>query len=393
LVVIPVWIAFKIWGIGLMQLRIPITIIAALTIPVFWLFARRIYSERFATVAALILLSAPTFLFAARTATIVGISLFPAIITAYILLRLIERPEKWIWLLIFLELLLVNSYAYAPIRFFWPLSILLFIVEAFFRPAKRQFFIICILVTAILPALVLTYVYKPPHLSTITAINKYFNGRGEQLFNIDQQYGYHYFIRSIPQEQLELMDEDSLRYRLILDNAQDYVTKIFALGTVPVMTKYWDHNARLYPGFLLPFFMIGLVLVCMKAWRKPAYRLILMLFWGFGIPMLLTSHVDVSRLIFTLPFLYFIIAEGFIYVMHFLARQSTKINVIHLTRDTKYMLACSISCAVFFTGITYTTWQEYHISPKNSGGEDICRTLADDVASPLPSYYTWGCSQ
>ena len=90
LIVLPVWFAFKLGGIGLAQLRIPMVLLTAASIPVFWFIARRISGTVIATLATTLLIISPVFLLYGRTATNVGVSLLPALLTVYTLLRFLQ---------------------------------------------------------------------------------------------------------------------------------------------------------------------------------------------------------------------------------------------------------------------------------------------------------------
>ncbi len=160
LMVVPIWFGWKILGVGIEGLRIPIVLIAALAAPLTWLVGRRTVGPGAAVLGATLLALSPVFLLYGRTATLVGVSLVPALATIYALLRVL-RPERerfgvWIgWLAALQVLLVADSYAYAVIRFLWLIALILLAGEVVLRSGLRLRFAAALGVTAVVLPLAL----------------------------------------------------------------------------------------------------------------------------------------------------------------------------------------------------------------------------------------------
>ena len=104
-VVFPAWIAFGIGGPTLLAMRLPVALLAALAVPLLYLLTRKLYGklpgadqrlkEPVSVLAALLLAMSPVFMLYSRTATAVGLSIVPALLTILALLWVLERPDLW----------------------------------------------------------------------------------------------------------------------------------------------------------------------------------------------------------------------------------------------------------------------------------------------------------
>jgi 4-amino-4-deoxy-L-arabinose transferase-like glycosyltransferase len=99
LVGLPVAIGIALAGVGLDAMRVPVALLAAVAIPTLWLLGRRIFGPGPATLAALLLATSPDFLLYGRTATLVGVSLLPMLLSALALGRVLDAgpDEGWRW--------------------------------------------------------------------------------------------------------------------------------------------------------------------------------------------------------------------------------------------------------------------------------------------------------
>ncbi|MGH2559297.1 MAG: hypothetical protein ACRDJH_09550, partial [Thermomicrobiales bacterium] len=174
-VALPAWAGFAIGGVGLTSLRVPIAVIAALAVPLTWLVGTRFADSAVSTIepgqtspkgtrsaptrvvavvelvpvmAAVLLALSPAYLVYARTATVAGISLTPALLTIYALVRVLQNPRRWQWLAALQVLLVLNSYAYAVIRFLWLIALVLLIGEILWRRGERRWFFVALGITA-----------------------------------------------------------------------------------------------------------------------------------------------------------------------------------------------------------------------------------------------------
>jgi hypothetical protein len=358
-------------------------LLAALAVPLLWLVARRMTTPWIATIAAALLAITPAFLLYARTATLVGISVAPALLTVYALLRVLQRPSgwNWGWLIALQALLIADSFAYAPIRFLWPLSVALFLGEIIWRRGLRWRFVIACLVTAIVLPAMLILIDKEPGHNPRRAIKTYYNGRGEQILTLrNDPAGYKYYLRDADAEAAATTEDDSsteLAFLLIKQNTKDLASLLLDHNTRPAITDYWNPHGRLYPWFLVPFFLLGMGA---SLWRMPHRvedRLLLALFWGFSLPMIVTSQVHIGRLIFAMPFLFVFVAIGIGLAAGWLTALAHRLG---MAIDQRLLPIGLAVCLLLITG--WSAWQGYHIAANPSRDANIIaqlRTAAPDL--------------
>ncbi|MCC7022500.1 MAG: glycosyltransferase family 39 protein, partial [Thermomicrobiales bacterium] len=141
LVGLPVTLGVWLGAFGIGAMRIPVALLAAASIPVFWLLGRRVAGVGPATCAALLLAVSPVFLFYGRTATLVGASLLPLFLTALALARVLDPSirDGWRWRRegTLAAALLLGIYAYAPVRLLWPLAVGALLLGGLRDPARR----------------------------------------------------------------------------------------------------------------------------------------------------------------------------------------------------------------------------------------------------------------
>jgi 4-amino-4-deoxy-L-arabinose transferase-like glycosyltransferase len=318
LVVFPLWLGFKVGGVGLESMRLPVALIAAASVPLLWLVGRRLASDRIAWLAAILLALSPTFLLFGRSATDVGISLTPALLTIYVLVRFLQEPQRWPWLVALQALLVLNSYAYAPIRFLWLLALALLGLQMLMsRSSARKWLALGIVVTAFVLPLSIVMLDRDPRRDVREAVLGYYRGRGEQILDFNRQPGaYTNYLQLTEAEQTAGRasgTKQDLAVRLFIENAGDLAKTFLDIDRRATLTDFSKSEGRLYPMLLVPFFLLGMGLTVRGAQRRMEDRVLLALFWGFSLPLLLTSRVDIGRLIFALPLLLLFVAIGFVW--------------------------------------------------------------------------------
>ena len=279
-----------------------------------WIFGRRLYFDAVGITAALLVMTSQVFLLYGRTGTVVGMSIGPALI-GYLLLWMCvrENDRRWLgWLLLFQVVLILNSYVYSPIRFLWPIAVVLFAVEFVLRGGQRSRFLVSWIVTLAVLPLALSVLRPGPIASPVAAVEAYYNGRGEQIFRMTgTQSGVSPFLRDLTPEQQEQIAEESTDQqirRLVRQNANDLVDLLIDRNTRPAVTDFWNPHGRLYPRVMVPFFLVGMLSLLILFLFDPRARLMLALFWGYSLPLLLTTQVHIGRLVFIVPLLAIICA-------------------------------------------------------------------------------------
>lgn len=312
---LPLSLSIALGGYNLDAMRLPTMLLAALAVPLLWLCGRRMVGNGPAVLAALLLALSPAFLFYGRTATLVGVSLVPLLLTVLALARVLDAGSdmRWRWLRegALVASMLLGIFAYAPVRLLWPLSLLVLACAALISPARRGALLLTMLLCALAVPLTLMglQVITQPQPEPVAAAAGYFHARGEQLVA----------MREDPSEARDFVrtPEDTARSGrdaavvLVRQNAADLGRLLLDRGANPVLTDYWNETGRFWPWFFLPFAAAGACLVAVRGargWLPRALPLLLTL--GLALPLLLTTRVHIGRLLPALPFALLLVAAG-----------------------------------------------------------------------------------
>jgi hypothetical protein len=180
------------------------------------------------------------------------------------------------------------------------------------RGAQRGRFLVSLIVTLAVLPLALSVLRPGPIVAPDIAIEEYYNGRGEQIFGLTEgRNEVMPFLRDLsPAEQETVAEESSAQQirRLMRQNAVDLGNLLLDRGTRPAITDFFNPHGRLYPRVLVPFFLVGMLSLLILFFFDPRARLMLALFWGYSLPMILTTQVHIGRLIFIVPLLAIICA-------------------------------------------------------------------------------------
>jgi 4-amino-4-deoxy-L-arabinose transferase-like glycosyltransferase len=320
LVGLPVTIGVALAGFTLAAMRVPVTLLAAAAVPLLWLLGRRVVGDGAATLAALLLATSPVFLLYGRTATLVGVSMVPLLLMALALVRALAvgAGEGWRWRRegLLAASLLLGVYAYAPVRLFWPLAVVILGGAALLDPARRSVLLRAALLCAVaVPAMVMALeVITSPHPDPLAAASGYFHARGEQLMAMSEnpsEAGTYLREATLPAD----AGWEAARL-LVLQNAVDLVNLLRDYDTGPVPVDYWNQRGRFWPWFFAPFAVAGAVAMIWSALGRQGMRdrvivvLPVLLAAGLALPLLLTSRVHIGRLAPVLPFAMLIVAAG-----------------------------------------------------------------------------------
>jgi 4-amino-4-deoxy-L-arabinose transferase-like glycosyltransferase len=316
LVGLPVAIGMALGG-GLEAMRVPAALLAAVSVPALWLLGRRIFGPGPATLAALLLATSPVFLLYGRTATLVGASLPPLLLSTLALVHVLDASadDGWHWRRegLLAGSLLLGIYAYAPVRLLWPLAIGLLTLAALHNRARRSVLLRAALLCAlVVPAATMTLeALTAPEPDPLGAAMSYFHARGEQLVAMsgDPIAASEYLRKS---DAIENGWEAAAR--LVGQNATDLARLLLDRDTGPPPVDYWNERGRIWPWFFLPFAVIAAVST-VRGWLhargcQPAMVLPLALFLGLALPLVLTSRVHIGRLFPALPFALLLVAAG-----------------------------------------------------------------------------------
>lgn len=318
LVGLPVALGVALIGFEIDAFRLPVTLLAACSVPLLWLFGRRAVGSGPATSAALLLAVSPAFLFYGRTATLVGVSLVPLLVTALALARVVDAraDARWRWRRegALAASMLLGISAYAPVRLLWPLTMAVLILAALGnRPRRNTLLGTALLCALIVPvALMALEQLTAPAPDPLAAAARYFNARGEQAMAMGEDpAAAGQYVRDA--SAMSVSVGESL-WRLVGQNAGDLARLLLDRGTGPVPSEYWNERGRFWPWYLMPFAAAGAALGVARGLRggvRAAARLLpLLALLALALPLLLTSRVHVGRLLPALPFALLLAASG-----------------------------------------------------------------------------------
>jgi hypothetical protein len=310
---LPAAIGMALAGVGLEGLRVPAALLAACAVPLLWLLGRRVAGAGAAAVAALLLAISPVFLLYGRTATLVGVSLVPLLVSALALARVLEAgPDAgWSWRRegALAGAMLLGIYAYAPVRLFWPVAVGVLGLEAWRQRGRRGALLrtmaLCVFVVPA-GAMALEQAAAPDPDPAAAAVG-YFHARGEQLVAMSGDPGEAVqYVRAG-----DAADAGwGAAARLVGQNAADLGKLLLDRGTAPALTDYWNERGRFWPWFLLPLAGIGAAALARGREPRAVKALPLLLFLGLALPLLLTSRVHIGRLVPALPFALLLAGAG-----------------------------------------------------------------------------------
>lgn len=385
LVAFPAWLGLTAGGVSLTALRFPLALCSALAVPMLWFTGRRMAGPGPAALAAVLLALSPAFLLYARTATVVGPSGGLALATVLVLLRVVEQPRAWRWLLLLQLLFVVDSYAYAPIRFLWPLGMVLLGWELLLRRGERQSRLCALLVTVVVLPVTIVLLDGRPGWQPWTAVEAYYHGRGEQVLALSSHpTDYLTYLTLSPEEQARVASGSSLEIarRLVAKNIMDSLNLLLDRKTLPVVTDYWNPHGRLLPAALLPCFLLGLLVVGRGARKGVEDRALLLLVSGMWLPLLLTTQVHVGRLFFVLPWLFLVIARGWFTLFRAGARLLS--GWFNAAGGWRFAQRFGGGSALLWTAtlvmivlVSRSTWTDYRLAPRLARAEQATALLRE----------------
>lgn len=387
--ILPSWVAFGLFGPSLLGLRLPVTLLASLAVPLLYAVARRTFETRnqpadlrvmlVGIAAALLLALSPAFMVYARTATVVGVSLFPALLTVLALFAVLRRPDLWWRSAALLGTLILGAYAYAPIRFLWPMCVVILIAEGIMRrkqhrPSSRRLFASSLLLIVGMVGFIIALDFENEH-DPFWSLAYYYSGRGEQIANLLVNTDMYNNMANLDLEALA-PDPKQLAWDLFTHNLSDMTNLFLDIDTKPALSDYWNPHGRLLSWWLVPLLLIGFVRAAYLGFRRRHYRwrIMVLFFLGFTLPMLLTSQVHIGRLIFAVPFICLFSAFGLISISDFALRVLSRTSN---TRTRGYVVRALPIALVSFLILpaAYTAWREFTISVPLTYEEAVTQLL------------------
>jgi hypothetical protein len=289
--------------------------------------------------AALLLAVSPAFLFYGRTATLVGVSLVPLLLTTLALVKVLDASgnsvRNWPRSVGLAGSLLLGIFAYAPVRLLWPATIAVLVLAAFLDVRRRRFLALtalgCLIVVPT-GVMVLEQV-TAPEPQPLAAAFGYFHARGEQLVAMSEDASAaEQYVRDFASGRDDATGAGWSAERLLVgQNVADLGRLLLDRDTLPIGNDYWNEQGRFWPWFLFPFAAIGVAVTVIKAWRPGPDTMVRMLplivAMALALPLLLTSRVHVGRLLPVLPFALLLVASGMWATGRWLSGLASRTNV------------------------------------------------------------------
>jgi 4-amino-4-deoxy-L-arabinose transferase-like glycosyltransferase len=400
-VVLPAWVGFGVGGASLLTLRLPVALVAALAVPLLYILGRKLFGrlpdglrrlkEPVSVLAALLLALSPVYLLYSRTATAVGVSLVPALLTILALLRVLERPDLWWRVGALLGTLVLGAYGYAPVRFLWPMCVGLLVLEAFVRwkdRAQRLRLFASALVLVLVMAGIITALDFDHEHDPIISVGYYYAGRGEQIANLivnADTYNHALGNTLVPVGEASSVSPGELAWNLIVKNAGDMANLFLDRDTTPAPVDYWNPHGRLMPWWMLPLLLVGLGWAAWLGRRRTGYRwrALVLLLLGFTLPLLLTSQVHIGRLIFAVPLICLLVALGVVTTADYALRVASYLvrrsRVAGLGSSRRGLAFCLVCMAVLVGGVAVSTWRDYSVDMASTYEMEVTRLLMTQV--------------
>ncbi len=310
-ITLPIWLAAQVFDWPLTALRVPLGLMAAGVAPATWLLGRRLAGAWVGAIGALVLIFLSGWIHYARTGTYVALTSTAAVIVAILIDRTRRAQGRWwLWLVALQGMLILDVYLYSPIRFFYPLAIIFFLVQILFDRANWWRLLTMAAITAVVLPIFLAQADELPGRDPLAAVRWHYEARGEQVMawrhHPDQAYTF------LDAEELAAAERDGTNpiIALVVQNAWDFVDLLLDRNTSPPNTDAWNAGGRFYPLALVPFFFIGVGVSLWRIFRSAEMRLLHLGFWGFTLPILLTSNMHIGRLVQAMPFLALLVAIG-----------------------------------------------------------------------------------
>ena len=203
------------------------------------------------------------------------------------------------------------------------------------------------------------------------SVGYFYSGRGEQIANL--------IATAAP---VSAADQ---AWNLFTKNVGEMSNLFLDRNTHPAPIDYWNPRGRLMPWWVLPMLLIGLGRAVWLSRRRTGYRwrTLVLVFFGFTLPLLLTSQVHIGRLIFAVPLICLLAALGVITLTDVVARLIPRLLRRTPATDTARSeggLSFSLTCmALLAVGIALSTQQDYTVDWPSTYEMNVTKLLLRQV--------------
>jgi len=250
----PIWLGVKIFGLSLFGVRIFTTLIAFFSIVLLYFSTKKLFENKFPLIFVVLLATSPWYLINSRSGGIVGFGFTLVTLALSLLIFMFKKQNSVILAFITGISIGLLPYGHASTRAFPPL-IIIFVLLCFFIKKIRIIPFISFIMGCILLFL--------PQINTLEdSLNVYFYARGESLSAI---------ARDNPQNKLDfnvIKDKLSTNIELTAKQVLTLNSKDKSYLWPNIADSYTRLDTILYPRFLMPFMVLGFILLIINMIKK-----------------------------------------------------------------------------------------------------------------------------
>ncbi|KNY29896.1 ArnT family glycosyltransferase [Pseudobacteroides cellulosolvens] len=340
----PVWLGLKIFGLSLFGVRIFTTLIAFFSIVLLYFSTKKLFENKFALVFVVLLATSPWYLINSRSGGIVGFGFTLVTLALSLLIFMLKKQNSLI--IAFLAGISIGflPYGHASTRAFAPL-IIAFVIICFFIKKIRFVPLVSFIMGCFLLFL--------PQINTLDdSLKVYFYARGESLSVIARDNPEKKLDFNVVKEKLGTNIELTAKQMLTLNSPDSsYLWPNIA-------NSYNKIDTILYPKFLMPFMVIGLLLLVINMIKRKNifYCIPIMVFFVSLSPSLMSGIglPNPSRDYLACLPIYFFIAYSFYFIGDFIYKKSyIKLGKKPVTISITFLVLISSVCSYqllnFFT--------------------------------------------
>jgi hypothetical protein len=145
-------------------------------------------------------------------------------------------------------------------------------------------------------------------------------------------------------------------------------------GTRTALVDFWNPHGRLYFMFLVPFFLIGMARSIFGAFQRAEDRVLQACFWGFSLPLLLTSNVHIGRLVYVFPIMMILVASGLITIINLVLSRFE-----YEPGNRAPAMVTGIAAALVLTATARASWTDYRDLPPKTPAVDVIAQFGADA--------------
>jgi hypothetical protein len=341
-------LGLRLFGLTLFGVRIFPALFSFLGLIFFYVVMKKFYPPKFTMMFIAIFSTSPWYLTLVRSGGLTGFSLSLALVAICLVALFINQEGKGVLLPILAGIAVAMiPYGYVVIRLFF---LLLPLVVLFYHRRIRKIHLLIFFI-------VILTIASVQLLDFPSAVKAFYSARGESIFGA-------------------ILNGDcrsSADYKMLTDNITrninlefNFLTGLNAWGNFwnpPLAHSFWVPNIVVYPPFLVPFFLCGLVLCTFRFFKKPSMlRFAPLLLFGLavlpGTVFSATGGPSISRDQLVLIPLYFFITYCIYRIYVFCQRKAESFQRSNLKPIITHVLVLLMALICVYQVANFYSWGE-----------------------------------